>query len=190
MPRVGLIVEGVYDEAVFPVLIRKIDPRLEFAVRRANGPIHNKIQPLFATLASADLVLAIADAGQHAQTVFDLERFRARFGDRCSTVSSGRIRPVVMVREMEVLLLADTTAIDLVCRERCSISVEPVPHHAGSVEELTEPKSTLQAILRARRVNYTAKVASEIATAADSAAVRRWAPGSWLALLRALDVCS
>jgi len=50
MPTVGLIVEGLYDEAVIPVLVKRCRARVNVVTRKCRGSITGKLAGILAEL--------------------------------------------------------------------------------------------------------------------------------------------
>lgn len=167
----GLIVEGPYDEAVFPELVRKIaSQQAEVVVRVCGGaPQLMKHFPSFLRDLEhvrqgkpVDKAVVIRDwRGPDAATI---EREMAR---RVQGRRFGFPRAVqfcAVRQEMEAWLLADVNAINDVARERRGRTVPPIQQ---DIEQIGNPKEMLMRLLLQAKLPYDPEVCREIAHRAD-----------------------
>ena len=160
MLSVGLIVEGSYDEAAIPELIRKSVSSEVNVICRPCGNTNQLMKRFAGFLNEFQYVnsgkpvgraLVIRDADQKNPN--DLiarmeEKIRGRIYDFPR-------RLLIAVQEMEAWLLADEEAVSLVTGKRQQRIVNP--------ETLDDPKARLKKILSDAGIAYTAEVARKIA---------------------------
>jgi hypothetical protein len=178
----GIIVEGVFDHAVFRELICKIRGEILPVRPRVSGGVPNLKKNFPALLDDlehahngnpVELVLVIRDSdGGDPQTLEgDLagrianREFAFRYGVRFYSV----------VQEMETLLLADAGAINRVAEAR-NVLRQAVSRPAKDLESIPNPKDYLVDLLTLTGLQYTAQVCREIAIQADLDLVRRYCP--------------
>jgi len=163
MIAIGLVVEGIYDEAALMELVRKCHPSEVDVICRPCGSAIQLMKKFPGFLESfrhvvkgqpVDNAIVIRDADHK-----DAKSLIARIERKIS----GRIYPfsrhlLVVVQELEAWLLADEEALGLVTgRPQRRI---PNP------ESLKDPKARLEKILSNVKIGYTPAVARKIATAA------------------------
>src|SRR5216683_3289889 len=155
MPTVGLIVEGLYDEAVIPVLVKRCRARVNVVTRKCRGSITGKLAGILAELersSRADKVLVISDADSEQPSVI-VKAISKRI--------SGRFRfaivPIVIVPMLEAWLLADPTALE---------KVVGISRLFARPERPRGPKAELRRLLTPRTA-YTPDVALRIAEEID-----------------------
>lgn len=163
MVAIGLVVEGIYDEAALVELVRKCH---ESEVDVFCRPCGNAIQlmkkfPGFLESfrhvkegGPVDNAIVIRDADQK-----DVNALIGRMENRIS----GRIYPfalhlLVVVQELEAWLLADEEALTLITGKPQRVVPNP--------ESLTNSKARLETILSDVNIGYTAEIARKIAAAA------------------------
>jgi len=160
---VGLVVEGLYDEAALPEFVRKCAPSETKVICRPCGNAIELMKKFPAFLEDfrhvkhgfpVDKAIVIRDA-DHKDPSELIARMEARI--------SGRTYPftrelLVIVQELEAWLLADDTALSAVTGIRQQIEREP--------EKLHHPKERLQRLLSQARITYTSERAKQIAAAA------------------------
>lgn len=163
MAAIGLIVEGIYDEAAVTELIQKCATSEVDVICRPCGNAIGLMRQFPSFLESfrhvkegrpVDNAIVIRDA-DHKDPTDLISRMEARV--------RGRIYPfsrhlLVIVQELESWLLADEEALT-------SITGRP-QRRIQSPESLTDPKARLEKILSDVNIAYTAEVARKIATAA------------------------
>lgn len=164
MPTVGLILEGVYDAAVIPVLLRRCRPKVKPVVRVCRGHVGKFagiVSELSRTHRTLERVLVIADAdGREPASV--RQAFESRFVEnyRFPVIS------VIAVQEMEAWLIADPRALQ---------SVLGVDKRFASPERVRHPKAELIRLFP-RREAYTPQMAARIAEGADVRVLERVCP--------------
>lgn len=176
----GLIVEGSYDERVFPELVRKIaSGQVRVEVRPCGGVarLMKRFPGFLRELEhvmqgkSVDKALVVRDC--------DLRDPEAVERDMAEKV---RERPFAFPRGvhfcairqmMDTWLLADVNAINSLARERGGRDVPPVQ---GLLEQIGNPKQRLRCLLSRARLPYDPEVCREIACRADIEAVRYRCP--------------
>ncbi|MFH0812509.1 MAG: DUF4276 family protein [Pseudomonadota bacterium] len=156
----GIVVEGVYDEHVIIVLIKKIFSECE-CLCRITGGIPNLTRKFPGFLEdfryrSIDKALVVRDA--HRKPL-DL------LYDQMKEKVQGRnypfpLRFCIIKEEMEVWLLADEKALSKI------IGID-VPRFKEDFESIETPKEKLVQILSQAKINYTPDVARKIAEAAN-----------------------
>ncbi len=163
MRCVGLIVEGIYDEAALTEFIRNCTPSEVYVVCRPCGSASQLIKRFPGFLESfrqvkkglpVDKAIVMRDADQ--KTPSDLIA-------RMESKISGRSYPfpihlLVIEQELEAWLLADEKALSSVTGMPQQRIVNP--------ESIDDPKARLNKILSDAGIVYTAAVARKIATAA------------------------
>jgi Domain of unknown function (DUF4276) len=180
MPSYGLIVEGVFDENVYPVLIRKIvSPESTIIVRQTGGV--PKLLKLFPILLRelecclrgnpVDKAIVIRDWSKIDRLECE-EELRQRVRDKNFSFPHG-IQFCCVRHEMEAWLLADEEAINSVARTRSGREVARVNE---DVEEIRDPKGRLRAILAQAGLPYDPQVCGEIARAASLERLRYRCP--------------
>ncbi len=164
MVSVGLVVEGVYDEAALAEFARKcVSPEVKIVCRPCGNAFQlmKKFPGFFEDFrhvnqgSPVDKAIVIRDADQQNPS-----ELIARMEDRIT----GRNYPfprkiLVIVEELEAWLLADERAVSDITKKRQAVIRRP--------EEIVDPKARLKTILSDARIVYTHEVARTIAAAAD-----------------------
>jgi Domain of unknown function (DUF4276) len=168
---IGLVVEGIYDEAALTEFVRKsVEPDVRVICR----PCGNAIQlmkkfPAFLEEfrhakdgAPVDKGLVIRDADGKNPTEL-IAKMETRIANR---VYSFPRKLLVAVEELEAWLLADEEALSSVTARAVGRVTDP--------EKIVDPKARLRTILSNAGIVYTAEEARKIAAAArlDTLAVR------------------
>lgn len=163
MLTIGIIVEGVFDEAALPELIRKCctdDIHIETRVCRSASQLMQKglsflegfryvVQGL-----PVDKALIIRDAdGKDPNEL--VHRLNVTINTRSYPFP---VTPVIIVQELETWLLADSEALS-------QVAGKSIPEITGSLEAIMEPKERLQSLLSDANMAYTKEVARKIAAA-------------------------
>ena len=165
MTTYGIVVEGLYDEAVLLEIIRKcLSNNIEIITRPCGGKdrlmksfrgfldsfqYENKGSPV-------DKALVIRDAGGKDHDEL-LEKMRSRIAGRNYTFD---VKFIIIVQELETWLLTDEDAISRVTGKTISRVNE-------DLQSIIQPKEKLKKILSDGGVAYTAEVAKEIARESD-----------------------
>jgi len=163
MLSVGLIVEGIYDEAALMELVRKCAPSEVHVICRPCGSGIQVMKKFPGFLESfrrvnkglaVDCAIVIRDADQ--KNPRDLIA-------RMESKISGRKYPfsrhlLVIVQELEAWLLADEEALS-------SVTGRP-QQRIPNPETVNDPKARLEKMLSGAGIAYTAEVARRIAAAA------------------------
>lgn len=150
-PSFGLVVEGVYDQAVFTELVRKLTlPAMEVLPRVCHGI--SKLMKNFPALLG-DLehmrqgqpvakALVIGDSGGKDPKALE-QGMRKKIAGRNFSFPKG-LDFCIVVREMETWLLADEDAIGTVALSRGG---REVPRVQSVLEDLMDPKEHLMRLL-------------------------------------------
>lgn len=173
MQTIGLVVEGVYDEAALKELIQKCVLGEVQVLGRPCGDV-GKLMRRFPGLlesfryakegAHVDKTLVVRDAGIKAA-----QELKTTMGTTISNRSySFPVKFLVVVRELEAWLLADESAISAVTGKRAARVQNP--------EDISDPKERLKKILSEARISYTAEVARKIAASAKVETVEARCP--------------
>ena len=166
----GLVVEGDYDEAVLSEFIRKCAGRDVEIVSRVCNPKGSLMKSFPGFLEEfryvkqgtpVDRALVIRDADMREPQVL-LREMESKIAHR--TYEFFPVRFIVIVRELEAWLLADSEAIATVTR---GYSGRVVPVVNEFIEDIADPKARLQRMLSDAKVAYTREVARKIAAAAN-----------------------
>lgn len=159
----GLIVEGVYDEAVLTELVRKSVSSEVGVISRRCGSRVQLVRKFPAFLeefrhakngAPVDKALVIRDADRKNPAEL-IARMEAKIVNRVYPFPR---RLLIVVEELESWLLADEEALSALTGR----SVRRVP----DPEKLNDPKARLRNVLSEAGIAYTAEVARKIAAAA------------------------
>jgi hypothetical protein len=155
MPTIGLIVEGMYDEAAIPVLLNRCRDRVKVVTRKCKGSVTGRLAGIVAELQRSykpERVLIICDAdGQQARALIDTIKKRLAGPYRFP------VTPIIVVQMLEAWLVADPAALEKVVGIKGSF---PNP------ERIRNPKGDLQRLL-SRRAAYTPEVARRLAEQID-----------------------
>jgi uncharacterized protein DUF4276 len=156
MFRIGVVVEGVYDEAVLRILIGKCRNDARAIIRECRGPIFGKFRGIlddFQSRFKIDKALIVSDAnGEQPSTL--LTRIRRGLTGRRYGFP---VEPLVIVQELEAWLLADEEALQNVVGTKRMLVRSP--------EDLKDPKRQLLRLLSQRDHIYTPALAGRIADA-------------------------
>ena len=167
MPSYGLIVEGPYDEAVYPILVRRLtSPNTDLIVRPCGGV--SKLKRAFPSYLQEFLyavqgnpvekALVIRDSGGKESAA--LERQMAeRIRNRHYPFPKG-IQFCAVQRAMETWLLADANAINAVALTRHG---RPITEVRETLEDIADPKDRLKRLLSQAKLDYDPEVCREIA---------------------------
>jgi hypothetical protein len=162
MVAVGLVVEGIYDEAVLTELVRKCHPsEVDVICRHCAGAI--QLMKTFPVLLKqfehsnaglpVDKALVIRDA-DHKNPDDMIAKMKDKIGGRTFSFS---VKLLVVVEEMEAWLLADEEALASVTGRRQQRILNP--------ETVYDPKERLRDILSGARIAYAPERARLIAAA-------------------------
>jgi hypothetical protein len=166
----GLVVEGDYDEAVLTEFIRQCaghDVEIVSRVCNPRGSLMKRFPGFLEEFryvkqgTSVDRALVVRDADRREPHALRRE-MEAKIAHRIYAFSP--VRFIVIVRELEAWLLADSEAIATVTR---GYSGRGVPVVNESIEDIADPKARLQRMLSDAKVAYTKEVARKIAAAAN-----------------------
>lgn len=176
----GLIVEGVYDESVFPEFVRKIvSPQVTVKVRVCwrvaqlvkHFPAYLQDFEHVMQGKSVDKALVVRDC--RGPDSVSLEREMAqKVRDRQFAFPRG-VHFCAVRREMDTWLLADVSAINSVAQERGGRNMPPVQ---GQLEDTGDPKKKLRGVLSQAGLPYTPKVCAETARCANLEELRYRCP--------------
>jgi hypothetical protein len=157
----GLVVEGLYDEAVLKELIQKCaSTKVEVTSRICNS--RENLMKMFPTLlenfrgivkagTNIDKALVIRDADLKDPEVL-INRMQSRISNRTYPFL---VKPLVAVQKLEAWLLGDESALSTVTGKRVARVQNP--------EKLQDPKERLNKVLSAAKISYTPQVARKIA---------------------------
>lgn len=175
--RIGVIVEGVFDQAVFSILLPRMAPQHDYIFRLANRSIFNRI-PSFAKelccQGRADRIIAISD--QDATDATDAPQLLLKLNNKFvqSRIPIPGIS-VIMRRKMEALLLCDPRAVNINCVKNQERPGTPINKQLTiSPETEEDPKKRLRQILSQWGIPYTPKIAKEIAMELDLNRLAYW----------------
>ena len=159
----GIIVEGVFDAAALPELIRKCctdDIHIEARVCRSASQLMRSGLSFLEEFryvvqgSSVDKALIIRDADSKDPTEL-VHRLNVTINTRSYPFP---VRPVIIVQKLETWLLADSEALS-------QVTGKIVPEITGTLEAIMEPKERLKNLLSNANRAYTTEVAREIAAA-------------------------
>jgi hypothetical protein len=165
MRRIGLVVEGAYDKAVLPILVRKLRP-VEVSARQCRGPLKGKFRGIldeFERAGGVDTALVVCDADGNAPVRLE-DDMRALIAGRSYAFALGFI---VVVQALEAWLLADESAVR---------AVAGVARRISNPERIRDPKSEIKRILAKCGKPYTPRVACEIANLAHVSVMKKRCP--------------
>ena len=161
----GLIVEGMYDVEVLTTFIRKCAGANTQVVPRPCGSQSTLMKNFPKFLEGfrhdnagghVDKALVIRDADNKNPTTL-ITTMRERYRDRNYPFP---VESLVIVQKLEAWLLADHNALSVVCSQG-------VPEIQESIEDIFDPKTKLKQILSMYNVQYTPKIAGDIAANAN-----------------------
>jgi hypothetical protein len=156
MTTIALIVEGIYDDAVYPVLLRRCRSGVSPVTLVCNGPVMGKFSSLVADLDRSrrpiEKVIVISDADGRKPEVLEREFKRRLVGTHRFNVV-----PIIVVEALEAWLIADPSALK---RTAGITSTHTNP------EKVRQPKTELIRLLR-RTTRYTPELARRIAEDVD-----------------------
>jgi hypothetical protein len=147
MPTIGVILEGVHDEAAIPVFVRRCGGGPKVVTRKCRGTVLGRFRGLVTQLLDVDgvdKILLVSDADGK-----DPSEIVRSFRDQGIRKYRIPIVPVVIVEELEAWLLADPEALARVIGVRKEFK---------SPENLRDPKRALERLLP-DNVLYTPQMA-------------------------------
>ncbi len=162
----GIIVEGPYDVAIFPELIRRICSRDVHIVPRPCYGKDSLWKNLLVHLRNlqdemqgrgVEKALVIRDSGGKPPKNVEAE-LNQRIKARPWTFSHG-VHVCIIKREIETWMLADVSAVNAVAATRGGRQVAEVQ---GILEDIEEPKERLKRLLSKAKLDYTEQVCAEI----------------------------
>ena len=167
----GLIVEGVYDEGVYPVYMRKILQADPLIYVRQCGGVSKLMSKLPGYLKSLEyewnggpVSKAIVIRDWHEADLAKAEQAMAeKVAGRSFSFPLG-IQFCAVRQELEAWLLADADAISAVAEQRGGRGVSQLE---GQLEEIADPKEKLTGILSEAKLPYDPTVCAEIAGITD-----------------------
>jgi hypothetical protein len=164
MPTVGLIVEGVYDEAVIPVFWKRCRRGVKIVSRKCRGLVTGKFPGIVAELHRSyriERVLVVSDAdGEDPAQLVRTIKGRLVESYRFAVV------PIIIVQKLEAWLIADPNALK---------NVLGVTRNFSSPERISDPKAELQKLF-SRKTAYTPETARRIAEEIDLDVLRKRCP--------------
>lgn len=164
MSTIGLILEGEYDAAVIPVLIKRFAKHTRVEKRICRGTVTGKFRGLIEELHRLhriDKILVVSDAdGRDPEEIVRTFRARGIRGHSFAAI------PIVIVEMLEAWLLADPVAL----KKLFGISKK-----ITNPEKLRNPKSELKRLLP-KSVTYTPTSAARIAEVLDMEVLRKRCP--------------
>jgi hypothetical protein len=147
MPTIGLILEGEYDQAVIPVLLKRCRDGVRVATRLCKGSVAGK-SPGFVTelrrTYRPEKVLVVSDADGHEPS-----KVISRIESRLAKNHRATTTILVIVEMLEAWLIADPKALENVLRVKKSFA---------SPERIRQPKEELEKLCAGRTV-YTPELA-------------------------------
>jgi len=163
----GIVVEGPYDEAALPEIIKKcLSSEIEIISRPCGGK--DRLMKSFPGFleefrhakqgSPVDKALVIRD-GIDPDAL--LEKMRSKIAGQTYPFE---VKVIIIVQELETWLLADEEAISKVTQARSGRTVARV---SENLESIPQPKEKLKEILSGAKVPYTREVAREIAAHSD-----------------------
>ena len=177
MPTFGLVVEGIYDEAVLKELIKKCAPSEVEVIPRVCGS-REKLLKMFPTLlddfqgitktgTNIEKALVIRDA-DNKNPEHLIARMNSKISNRSYSSYSFHVKLLVVVQKLEAWLLADENALSAVTGRRVARVQNP--------ENLSDPKERLRRVLSEARIYYTDEIARKIAASAKVAIIESRCP--------------
>lgn len=179
-PSYGLIVEGTYDESVFPELVRKILGVHVWVTARPCGGKQRLMSRFPGFLREfehlvqgrpVDKALVLRDCDGR-----DPKRVEGEMAEKVGARQFAFPRGVhfcAVQQTMDAWLLADVRAINSLAMERGG---REVPEVHGQLEDIVEPKVTLRRLLSWAGLPYDQKVCGEIARRAEIEMLRYRCP--------------
>ena len=165
MPTFGLIVEGNYDASVLTELIQRCSVDNIDVVSRPCSPKGDLMRKFRGFLeefrwvkqgAPVDKALVIRDAdAKYPQAL--IRAMDDRIADR---IYPFPVKFVVIVRELETWLLADSEAL-------AKVTARTAPEHNEPLEGIVDSKARLKRFLLDAKMPYTGEVARKIAAATN-----------------------
>jgi hypothetical protein len=163
MLTLGVIVEGVFDAAALPELIRKCftdDIHIEARVcgsasrlmQRGQGFLEEFRHVMQGSPVDKALIIRDADGKDPNKLV---HRLNVTIKSRSYPFP---VTPVIIVQELETWLLADSEALS-------QVTGKSIPELPGSLETIMDPKQRLQSLFSDANMAYTTEVTRKIATA-------------------------
>ncbi len=164
MTTIGLIVEGIYDEAVYPVLLKRCRSGVNPKTRVCKGPVIGKLRGLVDEFERSrqpiEKVIMISDADGRKPEVLERE-LKRRVGRRRFSVI-----PIIVVEALEAWLIADPLALNR--------AVGTTSTHTNP-ETIRHPKTELIRLLP-QTTRYTPDLARRIAEHIDLKVLERRCP--------------
>ncbi len=176
----GIVVEGPYDAAIFPELMRRILGRDVTIIPRPCGGKANLKKDLLTFLRdlqsglqgrAVEKALVIRDSDGKDPQVIEAE-LTQKVNERRWAFAHG-VHVCIIRREMETWLLADGAAINAVALQRGGREVAELQ---GALEEIQDPKEKLRQLLSKAKLDYTEQVCTEIANVAKLKTLRYKCP--------------
>jgi hypothetical protein len=163
MPIVGLVVEGVYDEAAISVFAKRCRKDVNIVARICRGTVTGRFRGIVAELHRSYrperiLIVSDSDGQDPAQLMHAIRR-------RLTTKYRFPVIPLVIVEELEAWLIADPLALERFVGVRKNF---PNP------EEVSDPKAELRRLFSVSA--YTSQAAAALAAAIDLDVLRRRCP--------------
>jgi hypothetical protein len=166
----GIVVEGVYDSAVYVPIIQKLSPNAPVVARECEGrPNLMKTFPgLLKTfeheIAGRPVDMAIVIRDTDGKNPEEIEaRMHEKIASRVYPFPLN-VRFFAIPQAMEAWLLADIEALNSVSLRRGGKRVTKVPDNP---EDLHNPKASLRQLLSDHNLPYTTALAREIAEQID-----------------------
>jgi len=154
MPAIGLIVEGEYDEAVIPELLKRCRSGVNVVTRKCRGSVLGRLAAIVQELSRSrtlERVLIVADAdGRPPEEVIKAIR------DRLTPINRLSVIPLVIVQMLEAWLIADSNTLK---------NVLGISGAFANPERVRDPKSELRRWLGSKA--YTPRLARTIAAQID-----------------------
>ncbi len=177
----GLVVEGTYDEAALPEFVRRLaSPGVFLRVFPCGGGARlmqkfpGYLDALQYEFQGGPVQKALVILDSNGQDPVALENeMQSKIAGRHYSFPE-RVQFCVVIRELEAWLLGDPAATNTIATSRSGRMIMAQLHQPP--EALVDPKAELERRLRRGGVNYTSKVAREIATAADLHLLERQCP--------------
>lgn len=164
MPTIGLIVEGAYDEAAIPVLVKRCRPNAKVIIRKCRGSVTGRLAGIVVELGRTrgiERIVVVSDADGEEPARLS-SAIRHRIPDEYRTL----VRPVVIAQMLEAWLIADPAALRSVTGRARSFA---------HPERIRDPKAELRRLFT-RATAYTPEIARRLAEAVDLKLLERRCP--------------